>query len=158
MGNKLDKKFKIFVTIAIVILTLVASASVVLVLTMKPATTQETQEEEVKKENLELVPLGEPINANLEVTANGIPHIVRLTVTFEIDNKAKDYKDCVEQFAIKKEVIRHNIIEVIREQTYENMMKKDAQQILGQQIAERINTVLDTEIIQNVYFGEFFIQ
>lgn len=158
MGSKLDKKFKIFVTIAIVILTLVASASVVLVLTMKPATTQETQEEEVKKENLELVPLGEPINANLEVTANGIPHIVRLTVTFEIDNKAKDYKDCVEQFAIKKEVIRHNIIEVIREQTYENMMKKDAQQILGQQIAERINTVLDTEIIQNVYFGEFFIQ
>lgn len=157
----MDKKFKIFVIIALTVLTFVVTAGIFLVLTTRPTTetvaTEEPQKE-IQEKDLELIYLEDPINANLSLGEDKIPHIIRLAVGIEIHKKEKDYKDFQANFEAKQVMIRNEIIEILRSKTYEEMMETSAQEVLSTEMRARLNELLGTEIIQNVYFGEFFIQ
>lgn len=155
----LDKKFKIFVIVALVVLTMVASTAVFLVITTRPTVENNTDEnKKPDKENLEIVYMEEPLNANLKLGADQIPHIIRLSIGVQIDKKNKEYKDFLSEFQTNQIIIRDGIIQMVRAKTYEEMMSEDAQENLGLQIMSSINGLLETDIVYDIYFKEFFVQ
>lgn len=151
----MDKKFKVFVIMSIIILTLIAVAGGVTVLSMmNDVKTDTASEEKVDKSALAIVSLDESVNANLKMDQDNIPHIARVSLGFEIDTKDKDYKTFTTDFTEKQIVVRDKIISLIRSQTY-NELEKDK---LGKMIKKEVNALLKTEIIQTVYFSDFFVQ
>lgn len=159
MGKNLDKKFKIFVIIALVILTMVASTAVFLVITTRStAGGQGSVENQIDRKNLEIIYMDEPLNANLKLGEDQIPHIIRLSIGVQIDKKNNDYKNFLVEFGKNQIIIRDSIIETVRAKTYEEMMSETAQNDLSKQIMTSINELLDTKIVQDIYFKDFFVQ
>ena len=70
----------------------------------------------------------------------------------------KEYEAFTTLYSENIALIRNEIIQVIREQTYSMMSKADAQTKLGSEIVNRLNKLLDTELIKEVYFKDFFVQ
>lgn len=151
----MDKKFKVFVIVSIVFLTLITVAGGVTVFfMMNGANKMASSEEKSSKQSMEIIHLDEPLNSNLKMDKDNIPHIVRIAVGFEIDNKDKNYKTFMEDFSNKQIIIRDGIISLLRSQTYSEINKES----LSDMIKEKVNSLLGTDIIQTVYFGDFFVQ
>lgn len=151
----MDKKFKVFVIVSIVFLTLITVAGGVTVFfMMNGANKTASSEEKSSKQSMEIIHLAEPLNSNLKMDKDNIPHIVRIAVGFEIDNKDKNYKTFMENFNNKQIIIRDGIISLLRSQTYSEINKES----LSNMIKEKVNSLLGTDIIQTVYFGDFFVQ
>lgn len=156
----MDKKFKIFVIVALFALaSLAATATIVAFKVMNKANQTAPVEDDEKKENmkLELLPIKEAITANLAGEEDGY-HIIRVQVTLGIDGSAKSAKEFKETFATKEVTVRDAIIRVLRQQTYEMVMKQDAQDKIGEQLVNTLNELLETDLIEGVYFGDFFVQ
>ncbi len=153
----MDKKFKIFVIIAIVLLGVAIAVSTFLLLNVVNKGEDVAVNAKEKKIKLITIDLGDAITSNVYDEA-GEQHIARVSISFGVNQSSKQYKKFRKNFDSSKIIIRNEIIQGIREQTYEMMSKTDAQTKLGDEIAERINKLLDTQVIQEVYFGDFFVQ
>ena len=160
----MDKKFKIFVIVAIVFLGIAIVGSAFIVLKMvgnnnndSNSNKQVVAEKEKKEPKLVPIDLGDAITTNIFDEA-GAQHIAKIVISFGVDESSKEYKKFNEEFKSKNVIIRDEIIHILREQTYEMMAKADAQTKLGDEITVRINKLLKTEIIGKVYFGDFFVQ
>ncbi|WP_069997461.1 flagellar basal body-associated FliL family protein [Cellulosilyticum sp. I15G10I2] len=155
----MDKKFKIFVIIAIVLLGIALAVSTFLVLNIintEKAPTADNKETKSKTKII-TIDLGEAITSNVYDEA-GEQHIARVSISFGVNEASKQYKKFKKDYDASKVIIRNEIIQSIREQTYEMMSRTDAQTKLGDEIAERINKLLNTEVVVEVYFGDFFVQ
>jgi flagellar basal body-associated protein FliL len=156
-----DKKFKMFVIIAIVFLGIAIAGSTFLVMKMvsNDGGTADVKTADAKTDKMKIitVDLGDAITSNV-YDESGEQHIARVALSFAIDSASKEYKTFSQDFETKKVIVRDEIIHIIREQTYEMMSRTDAQTKLGDEVVQRINKVLGTEIIQDVYFGDFFVQ
>lgn len=151
----MDKKFKVFVSTALILLTLIIVAGgITLVFFISNNQKADSGMNKVNSEFLEIVYLDDPINSNLKIDKDGIPHIIRVSVGFEIDSKDRDYKTFKKEFTEKQIIIRDTIISVLRSETYSTIDKET----LGAKIKEQINTLLKTEIITKIYFSDFFVQ
>jgi len=155
----LDKKFKLFVIIAIVFLGIAIAAGMFFILDAvgKNKVVAESNKKSTNIMSLSTVDLGDAIATNV-FDEQGEQHIARIVVSFGIDEEDSAYEPFKEAFESKKVIIRDQIIHIVREQTYEMMTKTDAQTKLGDEIVVRINELLDTQVIQKVYFGDFFVQ
>lgn len=154
----MDKKFKVFVIIALVVLAVLAAAGTVITLNIVNSTkAEEVVEEVVEKQDIQVIALDEAITANLAGDERSRA-IIRTSIGFGVDGKAKTFKEFTEKFTEKQLIIRDEIIRILRAQTYEMMTRKDAQDKLEEEIKNRINEVLLTQIIQEVYFAEFVVQ
>lgn len=155
----MDKKFKIFVIIAIVLLGIAIGVSTFLVLSMMGKDKEAVSESqaEVSKSKLVTINVGDPITCNV-YEATGEQHIAKVSISLGVNEKSKQYKKFQKDFESSQVIIRDEIIQTIREQTYEMMSKTDAQTKLGDEIAARINKLLDTQVVEKVYFSEFFVQ
>lgn len=158
----MDKKFKIFVIIAIAVLGItIAAVSTFVVLNMAANKGTETEavtdDKKNSKTKLVIIDLGDAITSNV-YDEIGDQHIARVTISFGANQASKQYKKFSENFGTQNVVIRDQIISSIREQTYEMMSKSDAQAKLGDEIIIRINELLDTDVIEAVYFSDFFVQ
>lgn len=151
----MDKKFKVFVSIALIVLTLIIVAGgITLFFLMTNNQKASSGTDKVSSGSLEIINLDEPINSNLKIDQDNIPHIIRISIGFEIDSKHKDYKTFTKEFTDKQIMIRDTIISVLRSETYNTINKET----LGAKIKEEINTLLETEIITKIYFSDFFVQ
>lgn len=155
----MDKKFKLFVIIAIVFLGIAIAAGMFFILDAvgKNKVVAESNKKSTNIMSLSTVDLGDAIATNV-FDEQGEQHIARIVVSFGIDEEDSAYEPFKEAFESKKVIIRDQIIHIVREQTYEMMTKTDAQTKLGDEIVVRINELLDTQVIQKVYFGDFFVQ
>lgn len=158
----MDNKFKVFVVIALVILAVIAGTSTFIALNVLNKTNSQAQEsasngQAVQSENVAVVQLKEAITSNIVDEASN-PHVVRIVVAFEVNSEGKEYKKFSETFSEKEVIIRDNIINTLRQQTYEMMMREDAQEKLSDEIVANVNKLLGTTLIQKVYFGDFFVQ
>lgn len=154
----MDKKFKVFVIIALVVLALFAATGTIVALNLANNTkTGQEIEENSENKNIKIVALDEAITANL-VGDERNRSMVRISVGFGVDSKDKTYKDFSSKFTEKQLVVRNEVISILRAQTYEMMTRNDAQDKLAEEIKTRVNDILDTQIIKEVYFGEFFVQ
>ena len=157
----MDKKFKSFVIIALIILTIIASAAVFLVLTTRPVAQVDGSAEvsaKVSQKDLVVLPMESALNANLKIGEDGAPHITRLAIGIQVDAKHKDYKDFAATLENNQIVIRDGIIRIVRNKTYAEMMAETAQDDVATQITTVINDLLSTDIVQDIYFEDFFVQ
>ncbi len=161
----MDKKYKIIIgitTVGVVIIIAIIAFLMMTVLSMKQASVDQEKTKQVstgkkKNDSLEIIELGDAITVNIQDEQN-TQHIVRIIVAFEINKKDKNYKKFVDSFDTKNVVVRDEIIQVVREQTFEMMLRSDAQQKLKDEITQRVNKLLGTQMITQVYFGDFFVQ
>lgn len=157
----MDKKFKVFVIIALIILAGVAGTSTFVAITVmdRMGTTQTATSDrsEIDSENLVLMDLSEPITVNIVDAANK-SHVARVVLALEVDSKNKGYKAFIKTFGEKEIVVRDAVIALLRDQPYEMMSQVDAQEKLAEAIVIKVNELLGTTVVQNVYFGDFFVQ
>ncbi|MGL6174622.1 MAG: flagellar basal body-associated FliL family protein [Cellulosilyticaceae bacterium] len=152
----MDKKFKIFVIVAMIALAALAGTGTVVALSIVNGESSQAQESYENK-NLVTMALKEPITANL-VGDERKKSIARVSIGLGVDAKQKGYKEFNSNFDSSQLVIRDEIINILRKQTYEQMTKSDAQDELAKEIKKQINQLMETEVIKEVYFGEFFVQ
>lgn len=156
----MDKKFKIFITIAIMVLGLGIAGSTFFLVQMvdqNKAVAASNGEVAKGKQKLAYLPLGEAITANVYDEYEE-QHIARIVLSFEVNEKAKGYKKFKKTFDKQTVKIRDEVIQTVREQTYEMMSKTDSKAKLGDEITNRVNEILETTMITNVYFSDFFVQ
>lgn len=153
----LDKKFKLFVIIAIVFLGIAIAGSTFVIMGMVGKDQAASAGSSKDKTKMVTVDLGDAITSNV-YDETGDQHIARVVISFSVDSASKQYKQFSKDFEGKKVIVRNEIIHIIREQTYEMMTRADAQTKLGDEITQRVNQLLETQIIQGVYFGDFFVQ
>jgi len=84
--------------------------------------------------------------------------MLRISVGLALDKTKKDYKKVNEQLSEKLPVLKHIIINVVRNKKYEEVLQPNAQELLGQEILNEINEYFQTDTITDIYFGEFFVQ
>lgn len=157
----MENKFKIFVIVGFVVLGLGIAGSTFFILTQlnkAPKEVVEIQENEIKKTDLAKVELAEAITSNVYGEGN-MQHIARIHVSLGVDQSdKKGYEAFSTLYDENVALIRNEIIQVVREQTYSMMSKADAQVKLGSEIVNRLNKLLDTTLIKEVYFKDFFVQ
>lgn len=157
----MENKFKLFVIIGFVVLGLAVAGSTFFILTQlkkTPAQVTETTKVEIKKTDLAKIELEEAITSNV-YEEGSVQHVARIHVSLGVDQSSKkEYEAFTTLYSENIALIRNEIIQVIREQTYSMMSKADAQTKLGSEIVNRLNKLLDTELIKEVYFKDFFVQ
>lgn len=156
----MENKFKIFVIVGFVVLGLGIAGSTFYVLTQLNKTPKEVVavQEEFKKTELAKVELAEAITSNV-YGEDSMQHIARISVSLGVDQSdKKGYEAFSALYSENVALIRNEIIQVVREQTYSMMSKADAQVKLGSEIVNRLNKLLDTTLIKEVYFKDFFVQ
>ncbi len=157
----MDSKFKVFVITAFVILFAGMMAGGFFI--VKTVTDKEPvgQVGEIMHHPKDIVvfPIASDITTNLISDEDAQrKHVIKVTVGFGIDKKGKDFKDLSKDFVEKEMIIRNEIIQSIRDQSYESLSAKDGQEKLAEIIVSRLSTVLATQSIVDMYFGEFFVQ
>lgn len=152
-------KFKIIVIAALVVLTIAIGGSTFFVIQM--INKQPSTEASVPKDyepKLEIIDLGDSILTN--VTPEGSrQHFAKIQVSIGVDsNDSKAYEALSAVITAKEKSIRNEIIETIGEQTYSMLYEAGGKEKLADEIVTRLNTLLDTDLIYEVYYGEYFIQ
>lgn len=157
----MEKKFKLFVIIGFLVLGLCIAGSTFFILTQlnkNPEQVIAVEENTIKKTELAKVELAESITSNVYGEDN-MQHIARIHVSLGVDQSdKKGYEAFTTLYNDNIALIRNEIIQVVREQTYSMMSKADAQVKLGSEIVNRLNKLLDTTLIKEVYFKDFFVQ
>ncbi len=158
MGSFLDNKFKIIIIVILVVLILTVAGGGFFVWTiLNRENTGETVE--YVPDNLAIWAIDEVIMANLSSgTGSSSSRIIRAGVTLGVDDSSKQYSNFVSWFEEKALVIRYEIIEIFRSQTYESVSGDDAGKRLGEEIKNSLNALFGTDIIYEVYFYDFLVQ
>lgn len=157
----MENKFKVFVIVGFLVLGLGIAGSTFFILTQinkEPQQITSVQENTIKKTDLAKVELEEAITSNVYGEDN-MQHIAKIHVSLGVDQSdKKGYEAFSTLFSENIALVRNEIIQVVREQTYSMMANADAQIKLGSEIVNRLNKLLGTELIKEVYFKEFFVQ
>lgn len=156
----MEGKFKLFVVIAIIILGIsVAGVAFFVVKQMneKPvATTEATTEGTL---NLVEVSMGDAIMTNIAISEDDIQHFAKIKISLGIsDSNKKAYEAFNEALTSKAASIKNELIDVIGEQTYSMLKSTDGKIKLADEIIIRLNKLLNTDIINEVYYEEYFVQ
>lgn len=82
-----------------------------------------------------------------------VPRFLKVTFTFELDRAIT-----VAEMQEKEPIIKDAVIGLISSKTMSDLRGYEAQLVLKEEIISRINAILETGRIINVYFTEFIIQ
>ncbi|OON97997.1 MAG: hypothetical protein ATN36_00245 [Epulopiscium sp. Nele67-Bin005] len=156
-------KFKIFVVVAIVVLTLAIGGGVFLVFTMLNSDTTENGAPpvpvEYRPDKMETHSLDEIMMSNL-VSFDGKTHVIRIGIAFGVDLSSKEYSDFMDAFENRQVIFKSKILEHLRQQEYEMLLLPDAKEKLAIEIKDIIHE--EFRWVQNpiyqVYFSEFLVQ
>ena len=158
----MENKFKIFVIVGFVSLGLTIAGSTFFILTQinkEPKEVIQVVDTEINSTELAKIELEEAITSNVYEEEGSMQHIAKVHVSLGVDQSSKkEYEAFTTLYGENIAVIRNEIIQIIREQTYGMMSKADAQIKLGSEIVNRLNKLLDTQLIKEVYFKDFFVQ
>ena len=156
----MEGKFKLFVVTAIIILGIsVAGVAFFLVKQMneKSVTTPEATMEGTL--NLVEISMGDAIMTNIAISEDEIQHFAKIKISLGIsDNNKKAYEAFNEALTSKAASIKNELIDVIGEQTYSMLKSTDGKTKLADEIIVRLNKLLNTDVINEVYYEEYFVQ
>ena len=156
----MESKFKIFVIVAIAVLGLAVAGSTFFVLkALNSNNTEVTASQHESTVNLKEADLGDAILTNVASEGN-IQHFAKIQVKIGVDaTNTKAYEALTKKFEESSASIRNELISAIGEQTYTMLSDtKVGKEKLADEIITRLNKLLDTEMIQAVYYEEYFIQ
>ncbi len=157
----MDGKFKVFVITAFVILFagMVAGGFFIFKNVSNKEPVAQVEQADKHPKDVAVFPITGDITTNLtSESGDQSKHVIKITVGFGVDKKSKDFKDVATEFAEKELIIRNEIIQCLRNESYESMAKADAQERLSETIVTRLSTLLFTQSIEEMYFGDFFVQ
>ncbi len=156
--SRVDKNFKVFViaTLFVLLIAIGGCTFVIFNIVSKNNIGKEVEKGDKEKE-LTVVSLGDAITVNVSDESGQI-HIMRIAISFGVDEKSKEFKRFSNDVKEKEVIIRDGIIDVLRAQTFEMMNKADSKAKLSDEIKMKVNQLLDTEVVEKVYCSDFFIQ
>lgn len=82
-----------------------------------------------------------------------VPRFLKVTFTFELDRAI-----AIAEMQEKEPIIKDAIIGLISSKTMAELRGYEAQLVLKEELISRINAILETGRIINVYFTEFIVQ
>lgn len=157
----MDGKFKIFVIVAIVVLAAAIAGSTFFIMTMvnkEPAETVVAVEEAPAK--LKQIDLGDAILTNLSMEENNMQHFAKVQLSIGVDASDEEAVTAFEALVAEKSAsIRSEIIDTIGEQTFSMLSNPPTGKVkLADELIPRLNQLLDTEMIKEIYYKEYFVQ
>lgn len=156
----MESKFKIFVIVAIVVLALAIAASTFFVLRAVNDNQIDTISSSANHEpELKDIALGDAILTNITSEGNNVQHFAKVQISIGVDaSDEKAYTELSTKIEEKSASIRNELITAIGEQTYSMLSAANAKTKLADDIIIRLNTLLDTDLIYEVYYADFFVQ
>ncbi|WP_058485163.1 flagellar basal body-associated FliL family protein [Defluviitalea phaphyphila] len=158
-------KTLIFIIIGVLSITVIVMATTLFstLNSLKEATENKKnltfEEVSIDTEDISIFSISDPITANLlNNEEDDTQHILRISVGLGLDSKQKDFKEVNNELTEKTTIIRDIIIKTIRNKTYEEMQKANAQELIGDEILSNIKQEFQTNTIVDIYFEEFFVQ
>ena len=118
----------------------------------------EALNEKVALKDIKIIAIEDSITTNLVSEDDKKQHVIRATVSIGINSESKQAKNITKQIEEQKIAIRDIIIEVLKTKTYEEMVRSDANQVLKQEVLEELQERFQTNVICDIYLGEFFVQ
>ena len=159
----MENKFKIFVLVALLVLGIAVAGSTLFVLkTINSSNIDKNESVEDQKKvstYLKEVEVGEAIVTNIASEGN-IQHFAKIQIKLGVDGSdSKSYEALTGIFTERSASIRNELISAIGEQTYTMLSDtKAGKEKLADEIIVRLNRLLETELIQAVYYEEYFVQ
>ncbi len=155
----LESKFKLFVIIAIIVLGISIAASTFFVL--KQMSQSQSEEPAATKAGLELteVSMGDAIMTNIAMGEDAVQHFAKIKVSLGVDASDKKVYEVFNNAVTNQAAsMRNELIAVIGEQTFTMLRANDGKTKLADEIVARLNQLLGTDIIYDVYYEEYFVQ
>ncbi len=101
--------------------------------------------------------LKNPIAVNLAVGTDKQQHSASVALGIGIDNTDKKNSPTFTTLIQAQEVVvRDVVISVLRTKTIDEMRSIDSQELIKQEILEKLRTEFNSELIYSVYFGTFY--
>lgn len=101
--------------------------------------------------------LASPIAINLAVGSDGVQHSASVEIGLGIDNTDKKNSPAfITLIQTQEVVVRDVVISVLRSKTIEEMNQPDSQEVIRQEILEKLCVEFNTDLIYDVYFGTFY--
>ncbi len=101
--------------------------------------------------------LANPIAVNLAVGTDQQQHSASVEIGIGIDNTdKKNSPTFITLIQAQEVVVRDVVISVLRTKTIEEMSSLDSQEMIRQEILEKLRTEFNSELIYSVYFGTFY--
>lgn len=159
----MEKSKLMMIAIIVLLVILLVTIGVGFFLTFKhlgnnSVETVEENKEPVKQENIELISYDDSIYTNLRTGDDNKDHVIRLGFSLGVDVTDKKESDAFKTaLADKTPVVKDVIIGVLRNKTFEELQKSDAQAILREEILEKLQQEFDTNLIVTVYLSDLFL-
>lgn len=155
----MDSKFKIFVIVAILLLAAGIVGSTFIVMNMIGGHNAEAVTTTDKTEyDLIEVEIEDTITTNVP-EEDGMQHIAKIEISLGVDqSNKKAYKAFEKAMEVKPAGIKNEIIAAVGDQTYSMMSSKDGRDKLADEIITRLNNLLNTDIIHEVYYKDYYVQ
>ncbi len=156
----MESKFKVFVIVAIVVLALSIAASTFFVLRAMNNNQADVVAQNADYEpDLKTISLGDSILTNLTSENSTVQRFAKVKISIGVDaTDEKAYEALSAKIEEKSASIRNELITTIGEQTYSMLSVANAKTKLADEIIIRLNTLLDTDLIYEVYYEDFFVQ
>lgn len=160
----MEKNKIMMLSIIILLVVLLATIAAGFFITLKKINQEPSAEGQVQTEapaspeEIILFDVADSIYTNLKKGDDGKEHIIKLGVSLGIDNtdkkKGEPYKTELEA---KIPMIKDTVIGILRNKTYDELQQADAQNILREEILERLQQDFNTNLIVNVYLSDMFL-
>lgn len=155
----MENKFKFFVIIAIVVLGLSVAGSTFYVLKQMNQSSKEDVTSAKIERQLTEISMGDAIMTNIAMEEDKIQHYAKIKISLGVDSSDKKaYEVFTNAVTNQAASMRNELIAAIGEQTFTMLRANDGKVKLADEIVARLNQLLDTNIIYDVYYEEYFVQ
>ncbi len=116
-----------------------------------------TAKKQLTASEIEYVTLENPVSVNLTDSADGSSHSVSVKFDIGIDNTDKKLSpDFIALVNNQKTVIKDVVIGILRSKTLEEMKSTDTQELVKQEVIEKLQLEFDSDLIYNIKFDTFY--
>ncbi len=160
------EKNRIFLIIVIVLMVVLLGAIVFLGITLgRVMSNQDNNNNQVVAlqplaiTEQELIELTKPIVSNLKKGSDGADHVNQVTVSVGVSKMDKKQSPVIiNELNTKQAILRDICGTIIRNKTVEELRREDGQEILKQEILEKIQQEFQSNLIYAVYFADWYLE
>lgn len=156
----MESKFKVFVVVAIAVLALSIGGSTFFILrTLNDNRVEAVQKDEDKPKSIKTIALGDAILTNIATEEGKVQHFAKIKISIGVAASDEKVFEALNEVVTNEAAsIRNELITTIGEQTFSMLSATNGKEKLSDEIITRLNTLLDTDLIDAVYFEEYFVQ
>lgn len=152
--------------IAIIALLVVLIGIIVTAVIMLPGMIKKSEqpaetvvESTVDHADISLITIEDAIKTNLKTGTDDENHVIQAKFSVGVDMSDKDNSQSVYDILTANTVVIQDVIlNTVRNKTYEDLQKADAQEILREEILTRLQEEFNSNLIIRVYISDLFMQ